>query len=159
MGTPRELLNRAQAAKAEVARLREQLETEQAVRKEFGANYEKRGNMIYALDAHINRLRGVLEKARRSMIVSVTGVNDGQTIHDVRGWIEEADYALAQSPEQSLAEHDAKVRDAALEEEINAANQPFDNPVLTKPGRAYDKGYLKGREDAVKAIRALKGEG
>lgn len=40
------------------------------------------------------KLQAALILARRSMIVSVTGISDGLTIHDIRQWIEQADAAL-----------------------------------------------------------------
>lgn len=45
----------------------------------------------------IKALVAALKNARRSMIVSVTGIADGLTIHDIRRWIEEADAALAKA--------------------------------------------------------------
>ena len=45
----------------------------------------------------VEALVAALKNARRSMIVSVTGVTDGLTIHDIRRWIEAADAALAKA--------------------------------------------------------------
>lgn len=42
-------------------------------------------------------LLAALKLARRSMIVSVTGISDGLTIHEVRQWIEQTDAAIAKA--------------------------------------------------------------
>lgn len=51
-------------------------------------------NAYEPMRAEIERLREALMLARRVMTVSVTGISDGMTIHQIREWIKQADVAL-----------------------------------------------------------------